>query len=75
MEKENELYDVSVIKPEYLVEPFEDNSPIYLCITEEQLVLLMWLKNHGFLELNQNDIPPSQINLAREAEEYKEARC
>ena len=50
MEKENELYDVSVIKPEYLVEPFEDNSPIYLCITEEQLVLLMWLENHGFLE-------------------------
>ena len=75
MEKENELYDVSIIKPEYLVEPFEDNSPIYLHITEEQLVLLMWLEKNGFLELNQNDIPPSQINLAREAEEYKEARC
>lgn len=74
MEKENELYDVSIRKPEYQFEPFEDNSPIYLCVTEEQLVSLMWLEKHGFLELNQNDIPPSQINLVREAEEYKEAR-
>ena len=44
---ENELYDVSIMKPEYRVDAFEDNSPVYLHITEEQLILLRWLENNG----------------------------
>lgn len=75
MEKEsNELYDVSIIKPEYLVDPFEDNPPIYLHITEEQLILLRWLDDNGFLELSEDDLPPKIMDLAEQAKIYKE-RC
>lgn len=62
--KKNELYDVSIIKPKYLVDAFEDNSPIYLHITEEQLILLRWLENNGFLELSEQDLPPKSVDLS-----------
>ncbi len=75
MEKEsNKLYDVNIIKPEYLVDAFEDNPPIYLHITEEQLVLLRWLDDNSFLELSEDDLPPKIIDLAEQAKIYKE-RC
>lgn len=60
----NKLYDVSIIKPEYLVDAFDENPSIYLHITEEQLVLLRWLDGNGFLELSEDDVPPKIINLS-----------
>lgn len=57
-------YDVSIKKPEYLVDPFEDNSPIYLHITAEQLILLRWLERNGFLELSEQDLPPKSVDLS-----------
>ncbi len=64
MKKEsNELYDVSIIKPDYMVNGYDENPPIYLHITEEQLVLLRWLDNNNFLELSEDDLPPKTVNL------------
>lgn len=62
--KKNELYDVSIIKPKCLVDAFEDNSPIYLHITEEQLILLRWLEKNDFLELSEQDLPPKSVDLS-----------
>lgn len=59
-----DAYDVSIIKPEYLVDAFEDNPPIYLHITEEQLILLRWLGENGFLELSEQDLPPKSVDLS-----------
>ena len=47
------------------------NNPEYLIVTKEQLILLEWLEREGWIELNQNDIPPEQTNLAELTEKIR----
>lgn len=59
------LYDVSIKRMDFgnnLTN--EDSQPLYLHVTEEQIVLLRWLETQCFLEVFENDLPPKQIDLS-----------
>lgn len=65
MKDEYELsYDVSIKKLDLENEySYEENQPVYLHITEEQLILLRWLAQYCWLDLTEADVPPKSIDL------------